>query len=351
MSLLVQPRLVNDPSGDPGLYLDFKFGRRAMLFDLGDVAPLSPRELLRVSHVLISHAHMDHVGGLERLLRLRLHRPGRLTLLGPEGFVDQMQGRLGSYTWNLLDRTSVDFRIEVQAFDGVRISEAAEFAARDRFARRSLPLPRLAPGIVLSEPEFRVGAVALDHGIPSLAFAFRQRQRVNVWRNELEALNLPLGPWIDVAKQALRDERPDRHRIAIPGSGDVALGLLRARVFRREQGQHFAYVTDAADTELNRARIRELAYGADHLFIEAPFLDADRDIAAATRHLTARAAGEIAGALAAQRVTTFHYSARYGNDHASHISEVQAACRHACEPGSSLGGTGFASGARDQESR
>ena len=337
MSLLVQPRLVNDPGGDPGLYLDFKFGRRAMLFDLGDVAPLSPRELLRVSHVLISHAHMDHVGGFERLLRLRLHRPRRLILLGPEGFIDQMQSRLGSYTWNLLDRTSVDFRIEVQAFDGVRIVEAAEFAARDRFARRSLPVPQLGPGIVISEPEFGVEAHALDHGTPSLAFAFRQRQRVNVWRNELEALNLPVGPWIDIAKQAVRDERPDRHRIAIPGIGEIALGLLRARVFRREKGQHFAYVTDAADTEANRALILDLARDADHLFIEAPFLDADRDIAAATRHLTARAAGEIAGTAAVRRVTAFHYSARYGNGHSTHMAEIRAACAHACKAGSETG--------------
>ncbi|MBS1303492.1 hypothetical protein [Loktanella sp. SALINAS62] len=98
MTQLVQPRLVNPPDGDPGAYLDFRFGRRAMLFDMGDLSPLTLRELLRVSHVSVSHAHMDHVAGTDRLLRLRLHYPRPLRMTGPEGFVRQIESRLEAFT-------------------------------------------------------------------------------------------------------------------------------------------------------------------------------------------------------------------------------------------------------------
>jgi len=325
MTQLVQPRLVNPPDGDPGVYLDFRFGRRAMLFDLGDPGPLGPRELLRVSHVFVSHAHMDHVAGFDALLRLRLHRPRPLTIIGPEGFVRQTENRLGAFTWNLLDRSSIDFRLTAREFDGREISVAAEFRAREAFRRRDVAPGPPGESLVLAEDGFVVEAVALDHSIPSLAFALQESLRVNVWRSALDELGLPVGPWLDAAKVAVRAGAPDDAPVEIPGHDIMPLGALRKRVLRTAPGQRVAYVTDTADTAANRARIAGLARDADHLFIETPFLEADRALATATAHLTARAAGDIARAAGARRVTGFHRSARYAGSSAALAAELAAA--------------------------
>src|SRR3954447_6406746 len=127
MSWLVQPRLVNGPFDDPGLYLDFRYGRRAILFDIGDLGSLSSRELLRVSHAFVSHTHVDHMAGFDRLFRLCLHRPEPLILVGPPGFVDQIEHRVRSFTWNLLNEDSVDFQLRAMEYDGHRVRQACAF--------------------------------------------------------------------------------------------------------------------------------------------------------------------------------------------------------------------------------
>ncbi len=327
MSWLVQPRLLNGPFDDPGVLLDFRFGRRAILFDLGDLGAVSSRELLRVSHAFVSHAHLDHVAGFDRLLRVCLHRPGPLALVGPPGFVERVHHRLRGFTWNLLDESSADFRIDVIEFDGVRPARAAQFRAREAFAPREAAPPRLAVGLVLEEENLRIEAVALDHGIPCLAFALREGQRVNVRRGALEELGLPVGPWLGPAKAAARRGEPDDLAIAVPGRRAVALGELKERAFRIGPGQAVAYVTDAAAHAENRGRIVDLARDADELFIEAVFLERGRPLATATRHLTARDAGELARLARVRNLRVFHYSARYLADPQALAREAEEAFR------------------------
>lgn len=310
MSALVQPRLINDVFGDPGVYVDFSFGRRAMLFDCGDLGSLSHRELLRVSEVFVSHRHLDHFCGFDRLLRVHLGRMGALRLVGPSGLIEGVAAKLAAYDWNLLGEGSPDLVIDVSEFVSNRLAGRALFRAQHAFRGEALPEESFPEGIVFDDGELRIEACALEHNIPSLGFALQEAMRINVWTEGLATLGLDVGPWLNIAKSAARRGEGDDTPIEA-GGRILPLGLLREHVLRSGRGQRIAYVTDAAFTPENAAGIVALARNADHLFIESAFADEDADIAQERRHLTAAQAGRLAREAGARRLTTFHYSPRY----------------------------------------
>ncbi|MER8435252.1 MBL fold metallo-hydrolase [Mesorhizobium sp. M1312] len=264
-----------------------------MLFDIGDLSPLWPREILRVSHVFVSHMHMDHFAGFDRLLRLFLYRNRTVHFFGPPGLTEAVQAKLNAYTRNLLDEHSHDFMIAACDWTPAGFRHSRLFRARSGFARQDTA-SNPAEG---NMPDFRVEAAMLDHGVPCLAFAFQEKIRVNVQKPQLEALGLRVGPWLSEAKRAVRRGADPGTMLAPTADRHISVGeLLGAGALRTGPGQRIVYATDLAFNEANLARVVALAHGANQLFIEAGFLQEDRELAAAKRHLTAAEAGTIAQA-------------------------------------------------------
>ncbi len=310
--------LINDPFGDPGLYVDFLFQRRAIMFDIGTIAQVPTRKLLRVSHVFVSHCHIDHFIGFDHLLRLSLGRDKLLHLFGPPGFTSQVEHRLASYTWNLVYSYETDFTVVATELLPTGEACRAEFHCRHQFRREGESTLTIDDGLLLDEEELRVRATFLDHKVPCLAFALEEKAHVNVHKSRLEALGLPTGPWLQELKKAVLKDEPDAFPIRVWWrDGDsvrerfIPLGTLRNEVLRVVAGQKIAYVTDVGLTPQNAGRIVELAHGADYLFIEATFMHQDAERALDRSHLTARQAGELARRAGAERVIPFHFSPRY----------------------------------------
>jgi len=329
MRPLLHASLVNDRYGDPAVYIETLFEKHALLFDLGDISVLPPRKIHRIEQVFVSHAHIDHFVGFDLLLRMLVGREKTVHIFGPEGFIDRVRHKLQAYQWNLVDRFLCDLIFDVSEIDASGLVRAARFRLKNAFGEEKREVKALLEGIVCDEPSFQVSATVLEHRIPCLAFALRERLHVNVWKTRLKKLDLPVGPWLHELKRAVTDGLSDDYAIEVPAfkqqpARKISLGDLRA-VLTVTPGQKIGYVTDVVDTPANRQAIIGLVRGADLLFIEAAFAEADADLAQERAHLTTRAAGEIARAAGVRRVEPFHFSPRYEGGEERMIAEVMAA--------------------------
>ncbi|TCV80107.1 ribonuclease Z [Sulfurirhabdus autotrophica] len=330
MRPLFHPKLVNEPFGDPGLFVDFLFEKRALLFDLGEIHHLPPRKLLRVSHVFVSHTHMDHFIGFDTLLRICLGREKKVFLYGPPNFLEQVEHKLASYTWNLVENYATDFTLVVTEVNPDCHARSAEFHCQSAFRREKEKTWRLTDNVLLDETMFCVRYAMLDHKIPSMAFALEEKSHVNIWKNRLMALALPIGPWLKELKRAVLSGEPDDTLIRAwwVEEGErqekvFQLGKLKEQVVRIVPGQKLAYVTDVVYHAENASRIAALASGAYVLFIESTFLQQDVQRAAEKYHLTAWQAGIIARQAGVATVIPFHFSPIYSGNEALLRQELE----------------------------
>lgn len=319
--------LVNGIFGDPLLHLRLRHKRRSLLFDLGESGRLPARIAHQVTDVFITHAHFDHIGGFLWLLRSRLGALPICRLYGPPGLAGHIEGMLLGILWDRIGACAP--RFEVTELHGERLLRwhlRAGHSMAEYLGETTSPA-----GLLREESDFRVHAITLDHGTPVLAFAFELPKQVHIRKDRLRASGLPPGPWLTELKSAVL-AGDYQYAIRLPNGARESVGILADDMVWIAPAVKLVYATDFADSRQNRVLMARFADKAHTLFCEASFLEADRDRALRTGHLTARACGEIATAAAVTHLVPFHFSPRYEHDPQAVYAEVEAACSRLVKP-------------------
>ncbi|MBT5548840.1 MAG: ribonuclease Z, partial [Nitrospina sp.] len=305
--------------GDPGLLVQFLLEKRALLFDLGDLSAVSNGTLLKVSHVFVSHTHIDHFIGFDRLLRTFFGREKTLTIFGPENIIQNVAGKLAGFTWNLVELYSESLTIEVVEVRQSGLLKGT-FRAIDRFKlcdERQEPFEK--GGLIIDNPAFSVRTAILEHRVPCLGFALQEKPHININKDKLQSMKAEPGPWLNELKQSVLRSDSDSTLIAVPlrepagseGSQDIPLGQLKSDLVEVFPGQKIGYVVDTVFNDRNRKKIVELVESADVFFCESPFL-ADEEARGQERcHLTSHQAGTLAREAGVKQLQVFHFSSRH----------------------------------------
>jgi len=303
-------RLVNGPLFDPLVYVRLLNMKSSLLFDCGRFEGLSNREILSLDSIFLSHLHMDHLMGFDQVLRVILHRERPLNVYGPEGVMEKILSRLGSYTWNLTQDYPLTVTIhEVKSRDILTCQARACEGFKPSITGTS-PRQDMSIG---SHPFYSMDAVVLDHNVPCLGFLVKEPFHVNIRSSRMHEMGYVPGPWIGELKRLILADGMNDYLDVPHGKGLVKKSAreLADSLVVISRGQSIAYITDIRASEENVSSIRELAHEVDMLFIEAYYREERGREAYEKGHLSAARAGEIAKMLKAKKVIPMHISPRY----------------------------------------
>jgi len=234
----------------------------------------------RLTRILLTHGHLDHILGLGGLLStfLRWEAIEELEIYGGRATLDRVHDLLY----------------------GVVL--------RGNQPPMPLRMNAIKPGVIFDADDFTVTAFPVSHRGPDcLGYAFEGKPRRPFLSQKADELGVPFGPERSrlVAGEAI--SLPDGRRVA----PDDVLGPL-------ERGAKRVVVGDAGRTD----NLLEVCREADTLVIESTYLDEAADMAKEFSHLTARMGAELAVKAGVKQLILTHLSRRYRGKDAQ--AEAQA---------------------------
>ena len=326
---MLSTELVNGLNGDPAVFVYLPQGGEGILFDAGELDRLSTRELLKVRTICVSHTHVDHFIGFDRLLRVNIPHFRMIEVVGPSGITSNIIGKLASYAWNLLEPDQINFIVHEVERSGVvnsaKITNTNGFVPEPIVKKAKEAKITNAPtaSIPLTHDRYKIDAVILDHGMDVCAFILRLPDTTAVSKAALETLNLEPGPWIGEL-QRMASTKTWKGEMEIGTGSTYDAKDLAEQILIAKAGESVAYVTDIVFSEANLDRMVHTLFQVDTLVCETNYRDEHQDRAFAKKHLTTKQAALIASAISAKNLKIFHVSNIYGEEPEASESEALA---------------------------
>jgi len=223
----------------------------------------------RLTRILLTHGHLDHILGLGGLLSTFLR-------------------------WEAIE--------ELEVFGGRSTLERVRTLLYDVVLRGNQPpmpllLTEIKPGVFFEADDFTVTAVPVSHRGPDcLGFVFEGKARRPFLSEKADSLGVPFGPERRELVAGKTVTLANGHTV----NPDDVLGPL-------EKGAKLVVIGDAGRTD----DLLEVCKDADGLVIESTYLDEEAEMAKQFSHLTVRQAAELGVAAKVKKLILTHISRRY----------------------------------------
>ncbi len=302
-------QVLGDPGRDNALLVTINSGQAVsrLLFDCGEacLSRLPFGEVQAIDHLCFSHQHMDHIAGLDSFFRCvygRTDRPNNIW--GPPGTGDIMHHRFQGFLWNLVGGQQATWRVHDLLPNRILTKR---FELAEGFAHAHPEKEGAWDGPFLEGPGYKVDALLMHHGTPSVAYVVRELPRVNVDPARLASLGLRPGPWL----QRVRGPRAEETEEVVVEGVPRRVRDLQEALVTVTPGDAVAYLTDFLLDEAAADRLAEVLQGVGTVVCESQYREADVELARRNYHMTATQAATLAKRAAVGRLVLFHLSDRY----------------------------------------
>ncbi len=187
-------RLVNGSNGDPSLLVDYPGRDDAILFDAGENCSLDMRTLSDLRAVFLSHHHVDHFIGFDRIVRANLDRDKALSVYGPEGTIRKVYARIKSYDYQFFPFQKVVIDVHEILPGAIRL---AVLECSQKFPKPEINEVEWSGHVIHAADDWCVEAAHVDHTTPCLSFALVQKSP------ELRIAYVTDTAWSDAVRPAL----------------------------------------------------------------------------------------------------------------------------------------------------
>ncbi|MCP4134095.1 MAG: peptidase, partial [bacterium] len=170
--------------------------------ECGQAGNLTMKECQNVNAIFISHTHIDHFINFDEMIRHQLGIERTVVICGPKEISLQVQSKLKGYTWNLINEGSVSYEVREIIDESTIEVYSIEPPLWDL-----VHVNTIKENQIFANNKFMVNFTILDHGIPSIAYRFKEYDTVKI---DLKDSGFKGGKWVSELKEAFEKNNKEK---------------------------------------------------------------------------------------------------------------------------------------------
>lgn len=311
---MFKAEIISEPNEDICILLKVENHSFNYICECGEAKNLTVKDCQNANAIFISHTHIDHFVNFDTILRHQIGIQRRVVIVGPLGIINQVQNRIKSYCWNLIEKGAISYEIREIITENHYNSAVLQPPFWEKEEEKTV-----SEAIIFKEKQFSVTYSVLDHKTNSIAYLFKANDSIKITLSK----DFKGGKWVSELKTAFKSNDENKE---INVNGKLYKSKDLFDLIHVKKGKRLGLIMDHAAHEENHLKIKNKFTDCDEVFMECFYKNDDKEFAIKNYHSYAAKSGEIMKLCNVDKAIPVHFSRKYNEqDIIALIAEFEAA--------------------------